>query len=109
MSVAARVMEDLIADHMQHSLAAHRQWAEAQEGIAAEFEQRVAALCAWRIQAMSDADSRYRANHGTATSLLVRDLPRDVQMALEARSSYCPGCGEQLPRGERHAHLAEGA
>jgi len=101
-------MEDLVADHMQHSLAAHRQWAEAQEQIAAEFEQRIAQLCAWRIRAMSDADSRYRANHGTATSLLVRDLPQNVQLALEAASRYCPTCGEELGPGEGHAHFGAG-
>lgn len=84
MSVAARIMEDVVADHMTHSLEAHRQWAEHQEAIAAEFEQRVAQLVAWRIQAMSDADSRYRANLGTATSLLVRELPADIMRALEA-------------------------
>ena len=77
-------MEDLVSDHLQQSLAAHRQWAEAQEAIGAEFEQRVAELCAWRIQAMSDADSRYRANQAVATSLLVRDLPGNVRQALEA-------------------------
>lgn len=108
MSIAARTMEDLVSDHMQHSLAAHRQWAESQEAIAAEFEQRVAQLCAWRIQAMSDADSRYRANHATATSLLVRDLPQNVQLALESRNAYCPACGDQLAPGEVHEHLAAG-
>lgn len=77
-------MEDLVSDHMQHSLAAHRAWAEEQEQIAAEFEARVAQLVAWRISAMSSADSRYRGNLGTATSLLVRELPANVQQALEA-------------------------
>lgn len=101
-------MEELVTDHMQHSLASHRAWAEAQEAIAAEFEQRVAQLCAWRIQAMSDADSRYRANHATATSLLVRDLPQNVQLALEARSAFCQHCGEQLPPGETHLHFQAG-
>lgn len=108
MSVADRTMENLVSDHMQHSLASHRQWAEAQQLIAAEFEQRVAALCAWRIQAMSDADSRYRANHATATSLLVRDLPPDVRMALEGRSRFCGTCGETLEDGEGHAHFGAG-
>lgn len=108
MSIAARTMEELVTDHMQHSLAAHRQWVEAQEAIAAEFEQRVAALCAWRIEAMSDADSRYRANHGTATSLLVRDLPQTVRLALESRSAFCQHCGEQLPPGETHLHFPAG-
>lgn len=84
MSQSARVMEDLVSDHMQHSLQAHRAWAEQQEAIAAEFELRVAQLVAWRIQAMSDADSRYRGNLGTATSLLVRELPPAVMQALEA-------------------------
>lgn len=106
MSAAARVMEDLVTDHLGHALAAHRQWSEAQEQIAAEFEQRVAELCAWRIQAMSDADSRYRANLGTATSLLVRELPRNVQLALESRSNYCPACGDQLAPGEVHDHYS---
>lgn len=108
MSIAARAMEELVTDHMQHSLAAHRQWYDAQEAIAAEFEQRVAALCAWRIEAMSDADSRYRANHATATSLLVRDLPQNVTRALEARSAFCQHCGEQLPPGETHLHQLAG-
>lgn len=104
MSVAARTMEDLVADHLQHSLAAHRAWSEAQEAIAAEFEERVARLCAWRIEAMSDADSRYRANHATATSLLVRELPGNVQRALEARASFCPTCGDELAPGTGHIH-----
>jgi hypothetical protein len=108
MSIAARTMEELVADHVQRSLAAHRQWAEAQEAIAAEFEQRVAGLCAWRIQAMSDADSRYRADHGTATSLLVHDLPQNVRLALEGRSRFCSVCGEELPDGQGHAHFGIG-
>lgn len=108
MSVAARTMEDLVTDHLEHSLAAHRQWGEAQAAIASEFEERVAQLCAWRIQAMSDADSRYRANQATATSLLVRELPRNVQRALESRNSYCAACGEQLVAGEQHDHSGAG-
>lgn len=108
MSIAAHTMEELVSDHREHSLAAHRQWAEAQEAIGAEFEQRVAQLCAWRIQAMSDADSRYRANLGTATSLLVRNLPQQVQLALESRNAHCPACGDQLAPGEVHDHLAAG-
>lgn len=108
MSIAARTMENLVSDHMQHSLAAHRAWAEQQEQIAAEYEQRAAQLVAWRIEAMSDADSRYRANLGTATSLLVRELPAPVQLALEARSSFCNVCGEQLPDGETHLHFGAG-
>lgn len=108
MSIAARTMEDLVSLHLEQSLAAHRQWSEAQEAIAAEFEARVAQLCAWRIQAMSDADSRYRANHGVATSLLVRDLPQNVQLALEARDRFCQVCGDQLGEGEGHAHFGTG-
>lgn len=108
MSIAARTMEDLVSDHMQHSLAAHRSWAEQQEQIAADFELRVAQLVAWRIEAMSDADSRYRANLGTATSLLVRELPGNIMQALEARQSFCQVCGEQLSPGETHLHFPAG-
>lgn len=108
MSIAARTMEELVSDHLEHSMAAHRAWSEAQEAIAAEFEERVARLCAWRIQAMSDADSRYRANHGTATSLLVRQLPGNVQRALEARQRYCPVCGDELDISQRHEHAGAG-
>lgn len=108
MSVAARTMEELVSDHLEHSLAAHRAWSEAQEAIALEFEERVARLCAWRIEAMSAADSRYRANHATATSLLVRELPGNVQRALESRQAFCPACGDQLAPGEVHEHLAAG-
>lgn len=108
MSVAARTMEDLVSDHMQHSLAAHRQWAEQQEAIAAEFEERVAQLVAWRIEAMSSVDSRYRANLGTATSLLVRELPGNIMQALEGRSRFCATCGEDLGDGQGHAHFGVG-
>lgn len=108
MSIAARTMEELVSSHLEQSLAAHRAWSEAQEAIAQEFEQRVAQLCAWRIQAMSDADSRYRANHGVATSLLVRDLPQNVMLALEARSAFCQHCGEQVAPGDTHFHIGPG-
>lgn len=84
MSLAARHMEDAVTTHLETALGAHRAWAEEQERIALHYEALVIQAVAWRVQAMADCDSRYRANHGQSTAQLVLDLPAQVRQAIES-------------------------
>jgi len=84
MSVAARHIEDAVVTHLERAMAAHRDWAATQEAIAQRYEQLVTEAAAWRVQAMADADSRYRAAHGTATAELVNGLPNPIRLELES-------------------------
>lgn len=107
MSISDRQLDEAIMQHMQATLEAHRAWQQEQTAIAAEYDQRVSALVAWRVEAMADADSRYRAAHGVASSQLVTQQAPEVIRALEAPTQVQqqrPGSQyyrqpEQLPAG----------
>lgn len=84
MSVTARHMEDAVVTHLEAAMAAHRAWAAEQEQIAQHYEALVTQAAAWRVQAMADADDRYRAAHGQASAQLVLNLPAQITRAIES-------------------------
>lgn len=88
MSLAARHMEDATVTHLESAMAAHRAWAAEQERIALHYEQLVTEAAAWRVEAMADADSRYRAAHGQATAQLVNQLPQPIRLAIESGGQH---------------------
>lgn len=79
-------MEDATLAHLEATMEAHRAWTGEQEAIAAHYEQMLVQAAAWRVQAMADADSRYRAAHGQATAQLVTQLPQPIRLAIESGS-----------------------
>jgi hypothetical protein len=102
MSLSDRQLDEAVMTHMQATLEAHRAWQADQVAIATEYEQRAAQLAAWRIEAMADADSRYRAAHGVASSQLVTQQSADVTRALEAPRAE----DHQRPGARYYAELA---
>lgn len=91
MSLADRYLEESVGRHMSGTLDAHRAWTDEQTAIAAEYERRTEQLAAWRVIAMADADSRYRAALGIHTSQLVSQLPPGITRAIEQGSEAPDG------------------